>query len=461
MLIYSLILLAAFVIDLALAASRRGQQRRFELNAGLILIASFYSYTAALPVSRILLKTQPVQSSTDDEFMFNSLLAALGLTVGLFLCPQYGADAPRRSALWSSEGTRSRGSLRAGTMIAIVTITISGAFIYFWSNAQFSVDKLAGAYGVDNGITSENVTVLDTLLVPLAIAAMLHGLYAIRVRALKGPAVIAMNLLCVGLLFIFLLQGHRNLMIFLGLSALAIRLYGKPIQLTRFVVTGMLTLVAFYTIGIIRNWGWFQLNEVTFGDTAVDPLNGELGASYSVYEKLQETGVADSLQFGRTYVIDAAVNLIPQQLWRNRPPSPAVRFSRAYFQTDTLPSGLGFSPLVESMINFSTYGIPVVFALTAFVFVRLDQWARAYSRTGILISCILLPSIVNWNRIDFAACEKMFLVYCAFLWGLDKFFYSSAPANAPSALRLTPVAENGLLYVGGGLLLENERAPSV
>ena len=296
--------------------------------------------------------------------------------------------------------------------------------------SAFSLDKLAGIYGAENNVTTENQTIIDTLLVPLAIAAVLHGIYAVQVRALKGSMVTVMKILGCVLFAMFLIQGHRNLMIYLGLSVLALIKYRRPVRLAPFAITVLVSIVGLYMIGIVRNWGWLHLDEVSVSEDAMDPLRGELGASFSVYEKFQQLDDQEPLKFGSTYAIDSVINLVPQQLWRGRPPSPATRFSQAYFGTDNLTEGLGFSPLVESLINFSTFGIPFVFSITAFIFIRVDRWARLNSRVGILISCVLLPTIVNWNRIDFAATEKMFLVYAAFIWGLDKLFYTRAPAGA-------------------------------
>jgi hypothetical protein len=182
-----------------------------------------------------------------------------------------------------------------------------------------------------------------------------------------------------------------------------------------------------------------RLDEVTVSERSTDPLRGELGASFSVYQKLPAVSAGEDLQMGRTYTIDSAINLVPQQIWRSRPPSPAVKFSIVYYGTEFLESGLGFSPLVEAIMNFSRVGILPIFAFTAILFVSVDRWARRSGRVGILIACILLPSIVNWNRIDFAATTKMFLVYSAFLWGLDKIFYISSAFAIRRAPLIRPV----------------------
>jgi hypothetical protein len=427
MLIYALLLFCIFVLDLTILLTRHQRTLRFQLNAGLILVMSFFFYTAALPISRLVLRTQSSDVGTDEGFMFNSLLAALGLTLGL-LASRLAKSHP--NVKWV-DGSQSRTKLRRATMVLTVTFAIFSACYYFLYHAGFSLDVLAGAYGADNSITNENVTIVDTLLLLFAISAVLHYLYAVKVRALKKGATVAiMNALCLVLFAMFFIQSHRNLMLFMGLSALGLWYYGRPIRLATFATVAALSIVAFYTIGIVRNWGWAQLDQVTIGESALDPLHGELGVPFGVYEKLPYRANSESLELGRTYTIDAAVNLVPQQLWRGRPPSPAEEFSREYFNTDSLPEGLGFSPLVESIINFSSYGVFFVFALAAFIFIRLDQWARrAHRRVGVLISCILLPTIVNWNRIDFAACSKMFLIFCAFFWGLDKLLYSPVRAG--------------------------------
>ena len=434
MLTYSFILVLMLALELGIIAKRSGGRFTYHLNAGLVLVTSFFAYTVSLPFSRLVLGTRPLVDSTELSFMFHSLLAALGLAFGLLAYPRSTPAARAHANSWRTMSLLARSTIRRGLMVPTVTLAVGAGCVYFLSHAQFSIDTLAGAYnaqGGQNDITTENVTVLDTLLIPLAIVAALHGMYAIKVRALRGLGALVINVLCLGLLGMFLIQGHRNLMIFLGLSVLGLKQHGRPIRLATFAVAAILAIVAAYSIGIVRNWGWLQLDQVIVSSEAMDPLNGELGAPFSVFAKYQEIGTTGSLRFGGTYVTDTAINLVPQQIWRNRPSSPAVTFSQAYFGTTNLSSGLGFSPLVESILNFSSYGVIFVFAVTAMIFVWLDEWARTRGRVGTLISCALLPSIVNWNRIDFAACCKMFLVYAAFIWILDKIFYSSVAAKSP------------------------------
>lgn len=434
MLLYTLILISAFVLDLVILLRRYEKTNRFRLNAGLVLVTSFYAYTAALPFSVFVLGAEPAANNVYRTYMLDSVLAVLGLSIGLAIGPQaavrarHGRPGRRRTAGDNVE------VVRGDLMVLTVALTTLAACLYFAYHASFSLDNLAGAYGGGQTITNENVTIVDTLLIPLAISAMLHYMYALKLSRLKGLAIVFLNSLCLLLFAMFFIQGHRNLMLFIGLSAIGLKYYNRPIRLAPFAIIGLLSIIGLYAIGIVRNWGWFQIDQVVVGNDAIDPLHGELGAPYSVYEKLQEGFADQSLLFGRTYTVDFLINLIPQQLWRNRPPSPAVRFSQTYFETDNLTSGLGFSPLVEALINFSRYGIPMVFAVTALGFVWLEYWAGFHKRLGILISSILLPSIVNWNRIDFAACGKMFLVYCAFLWGLDKLFYS--PISVPPRERM-------------------------
>ena len=444
MLIYGVILVSFLALQLAILLRRHERAGRFQLNAGLVLVTSFFAYTVALPFSRVVLGTESSGGDVERDYMINSLLAALGITIGLFMCPS-PKPAEDTKEFWRVQGLLSRSQIGRGLMVLTVTLTLGATFFYILSQVGYSLYRLAGAYGAGEN-SGDNATLIDTLLVPFAIAAVLHYLYAARTGAVKGAGVTLIKMMCFALFAMFFAQGHRNLMLYLGLSALALRLYRRPVRLGIFAILMIVSVMGLYAIGIVRNWGWTQIDEVAIAESAFDPLHGELGTPFSVFDKLQEGRGDDSLLMGRTYTLDSVVNLVPQQLWRDRPPSPAVQFSRNYFGTDDLPSGLGYSPVIEALINFSIYGIVVVFAITTVLFIRLDQWLRRQSRIGVLISCLLLPTIVNWNRIDFAASSKMFLIYAAFIWGLDKLFYApyevTATARPTTALPLR-YAERG------------------
>jgi hypothetical protein len=431
MIIYALILISFLALDLTILLVRIERARRFQMNAGLVLVTSFFAYTVPLPFSRLLLGTESSGSDVESGYMICSLLAALGLTIGLLMCPQSPSVAENAQAFSRAQSLRSRWQIGRGLMVVTVALTLGTTCFYILYHAGFSLERMAGAYlvGIDS---DDSVTVVDTLIIPFAIAAALHFMHAARTGAVKGTSVVFMKALCFVLFAMFLSQGHRNLMLYLALSILALRTYGRPIRLGSYAIAVIVSVVGLYAIGIVRNWGWVQIDQVAIDKNAFDPLRGELGTTFSVYEKLQEGRGDDSLLMGRTYTLDTVLNLVPQQVWSSRPPSPAIQFSRNYFGTDDLPSGLGYSPVIEAIINFSTYGIVFVFAITTVLFIRLDGWLRRKSRVGVLTSCLLLPTIVNWNRIDFATCLKILLIYAAFFWGLDKLFYSPDEAVAPA-----------------------------
>jgi hypothetical protein len=108
------------------------------------------------------------------------------------------------------------------------------------------------------------------------------------------------------------------------------------------------------------------------------------------------------------------VNLVPKALWGNRPPGPAIEFSMSYFKINKendLEFGLGYSPLVECITNFSNYGVPFFFLLFSLFFHYICyQFKNTNNPFYESLYFVLSPIIINYNRIDFATTFKMFIV---------------------------------------------------
>jgi hypothetical protein len=149
-------------------------------------------------------------------------------------------------------------------------------------------------------------------------------------------------------------------------------------------------------------------SELAFVVRTLDPLNGELGTSYSVVGRaLQKGGEVEKL-WGRTYFVDPFFNMAPRSWWPNRPDNIAVEFSKSYFNTNELTEGLGFSPILEAYVNFGEIGIIGVFAVIFLIISRFDNSHKLGHIGHIMIMSFAMPIIVNWNRIDMSTTLKMY-----------------------------------------------------
>ena len=61
-----------------------------------------------------------------------------------------------------------------------------------------------------------------------------------------------------------------------------------------------------------------------------------------------------------------------------------------------------------------------MFALFAFAVVAVGNYLRVRGRWGLLSYAMMMPMIINWNRIDSNASFKMFAVYVGFFIVFDK-----------------------------------------
>lgn len=73
------------------------------------------------------------------------------------------------------------------------------------------------------------------------------------------------------------------------------------------------------------------------------------------------------ISYGRTY-LDSIVGLVPTFIYPDRPEDTAVKFAADMIQGYHGGVGLGFSPIAEAIVNFSTIGIVFQFVIFAVVF---------------------------------------------------------------------------------------------
>jgi hypothetical protein len=406
-------LLFCIVTALALftASKRHSSQRHWELSPEIIMVISFFLYTSAMPASRMLWGTEAMP--LDIPFMQTHLLANLGLLVGLvagkLLSPpkaqikQYQPLPPARVAM-----------LATGALIVFL------GYIYY--SVGFSVANMFRPYGFET--TLNEISTVDTLMEPAVCVFVLHCYLGAFILRNRKPWLHRYVLAIAGVIaVVFLVRGMRNPAQILWLPIFAIAFRKRRIPVFKATAAVLIAFVIFSVVASVRNFGILSEDKATINSNTLDPLHGELGTSYNVFTIFDSLGYGNDLQYGKTYTVDLGVNLVPHALWPNRPPSTAIKFSMRYYQTENLTEGLGFSPVVEALVNFSEGGLPIVFAAFAFGVVALANILPAKGRWGMLCYAMMLPMLVNWNRIDSNASFKMFAVYCGFAIALDWILY--------------------------------------
>lgn len=437
------------VFGFLLARVRESGRHEWRLTPELALVASYFCYTSAMPVSRFFWGT--AGEDLDIGFLQAHILGGLGLVCGLFIGQQLAPQLPRPRR---SIPMTSLSPLRCVAFATAASLAMAG-YVYYSVGLDFS--NLFKPYGFEQSVI-QGTSTFDTLLTPAAIATLLccyNGAlaHAPRKRWLRRLVLVLVLIVTVT----FLVRGNRNVTLILWLPIAALAFAGRRLPILKTGIIALSAFVLYSAVAVTRNVGLAAADELPIGLDNMDPLHGELGTSYNVYSIHDSIASQSSLRYGGTYIVDFALNLVPRALWPNRPSSTAVKFSMAYYETDVLEFGLGYSPVVEAITNFSTAGILPVFALFSAAIVFLARYLRTKGRWGLLAYSMLLPVLVNWNRIDSNAAGKIFLVYLLFFVVVDILMYKAGGRLRSHRVRPGPSLHYAPVALAGSQVSGSER----
>ena len=431
-LLYYMVFCAVMFGALLLARIPGPAGPQWQLTPEFTLAASFLFYTSAMPISRVFWGTPG--TDLDIAFLQTHTLAGLGIICGLYMGKYL---APERLRPERSGPPNPMSPIRCVAFAGSAFLAVGG-FIY--SRVGFDVSNLLTPYGFEQSIsTSATGSTFEILAIPVAIATFVSCYYGAFFR---HPPILWLRRLVIALTILFtaalLVRGSRNLTVIVWAPIAVLALRGRRLPILKSVLVAAAAFFVFSAVAVIRNVGFGEAESQTVTSDNLDPLRGELGTSYNVYTIFDSIATAEDLRYGGTYVIDFVANLVPRVFWPNRPNSTAVKFSMLYYQTDTLEFGVGFSPVVEALTNFSIVGILPVFAAFSLLVVIAARYLRSKGRWGYLSYSMMVPMLVNGNRIDSNASGKMFLVYVLFFVVLDRLLYS-----VPADWGLRPVRAAG------------------
>ncbi len=412
---------------------------RFELTPATALIFFSFLYNSAKPISIIFFDspTTPLV----EPFLIANILAAVGCLVGLGIYTSIHARP--RSAQQNVFKIRNNRVLFAPLILALSVPLL----IFAWSRYQlldYNLANIFSAYGFEGGaVTDQNV--FQVLSGQFGISAALYGfcVYYVQHRFKKRGTYLWAALI-VAIAGFFLIRGSRNFAIMALLPAAAIVLYGRSIPVFRATALVVVTFVAFQFLAYARNFGInnvARMSSLELADFAPD--NSELGTSFNVFSIYDQIGHYYDRKYGSTYTIDALINLIPRGLWKNRPYSMSEDFTRAYLNSENVSEGFGFSPIVEAIVNFGYWGIPFVFLIAAYFVCSLSDFLLSRGSYSALLSwAMMIPLIINWNRIDFSTTSKMYLIFFSLFISYDlisvRYFKQRSSANRSRKPQIHP-----------------------
>ena len=353
-----------------------------------------------------------------------NILAGLGMLVGLYL----------GGRLVSQTGTpeiRSQSApLPAGRCIIIAVASLVGAFAYALFSVGMQVSNLFAPYGFEATLNDTPGT-LDTLAYAIVDGCVIHSYLVASTHHSKSKQlkrfVLAIACLISALM---LIRGFRNNVVILMLPIIGMTLQNRRLPLLRTLAVVVGGFLLFSLVAAERNFG---LTEGRNGNVAVsyDPLGGELGTTFNVYAVSADIFVRPGSRVRKNLCYEFRNELDTPGAMAEQAPFAGRGVFTKILQHRPTPFWPRILPVVEAITNFSVYGVPFVFAMAGVAVVLLAGYFRRKRGWGTLSYWMMLPMILNWNRIDFSATGKMFLVYVTLFIILDLVVYRSVKAGRP------------------------------
>lgn len=147
---------------------------------------------------------------------------------------------------------------------------------------------------------------------------------------------------------------------------------------------------------------WIQNNFSL--DWFIPGKNEFAGPYFTLLYSLQYSWPKEAPLLGTTY-LQAIPNLLPRSLYPGEKPLGISQIFAIFIHQEYMPTresviGWGYSPVAEAYNNFGFLGPFIVF----FIFTLCWEWVsrlRFKGKKGLIIYSLLIPQVLNLNRIDF------------------------------------------------------------
>ncbi|MDB5231200.1 MAG: hypothetical protein JWN76_2005 [Chitinophagaceae bacterium] len=416
--LFFLIIGSTISLLVVLKIERLLRHKAFTLTPFLVLVVAFFLYSISLPISRIFFRSTNIKS--DDEFILLNSLAFLGVIIGLYLFYKIKDFKP------TAYNYKKDLVENTNTLIIFLVISLLFAFQLYkiFRNLDWNFAAFFMPYGYEAQLgNGKEMSSAESTIEIVLIAAVNVGFSLAQKNKKK---VLKFFTCLIGILFavIMLIRGSRNIAGMMMAPIAYSFFLGKEFSIRKLVLGILLIYFSVYAIGVVRSVGFAKISNIEYSYQMFDPNTQEFGTGASVFSTWYESRDRQHSYFGYTYFITPFVNLIPINLWPERPQGPAIQMSMDYYGVKNvidLPYGLGFSPLVEAVMNFGYIGIMPVFFLFTIILCRYYLYLyRQYNAWSLACAGFLIPIVLNWNRIDFATCFKIYMIFhvSAYLFSL-------------------------------------------
>lgn len=404
--IFLLVISFFALFSLLLIQSHGSRRLTFHFNSELVLIIAFYFHSSSLPVSRIFFNSIP--GKYDIYYIISVSFCWFFLYLGVLF---YKINFKKKKTSIELK-TNNFNSIIA---ILVLLFIASYQFYNIIKYTGFDFFSLLKPYGFESTLLeNSDKSIFDSfselILISTSNLIFSYAYYNDKkfLKYFSSSIILLFSLILV-------IRGSRNVASMMLFPFIFTIMRYRSFSIYRVITFAILFYLLGYSVGVIRNAGFGEIANLNFEYSVFDPLAQEFGTNYSLFTKWIESSSNQELAFGRTYIIDPVVNLIPYKIWPNRPQGPAIQFSMVYFgasNVSDLKEGLGFSPIIESFMNFSYFGIFPVFLIFPFVFCKYSHFLfRHKSHKNNVLSGFLILIVLNWFRIDFATIFKIFSIF--------------------------------------------------
>ncbi len=370
------------------------KELKFKINLQFVFLFAFTLYSIPIEFSKIFYNSNWTQF--DLYFLILNIIALLGFT-NIYRNNKYVNYKPK--------------NFHYNNKLFIIIFSLL-VFSFFMFRSMYYLDfsfaNIFKAYLIEGDKFDEEKSTLDVIILFITCSTSFFYNALIDSMNFKKITSIIYKLPIIIIFLFLLLRGGRNPVLFFILPILIFYYLNYKIHL-KYVLILIIFLFPFtHFIAVVRNFGIEKISSYSDWNANYDPLYAEFGTPYRVLEFYYKSN-NHRFYFGKSIFFDPIINLVPIELWPNRPLTIATQFTLDNTKTDSKAWGLGFSPILEALMNFGIIGIFLWFFILRNTFIRIDNLTK--STNYLLFSYILIfPILINLQRIDFAVCIKIYLI---------------------------------------------------
>lgn len=377
--------------------------KRIKISLSLIFLIAFTLYSIPVEFSKIIYNNP--WTSFDHYFISLNILAILGFILGNF------------STRIKIQEYNFNISFNNSNIIIIFSLFI---FFVFFERQLYYLDynvlNIFKAYLIESDKFENEKSTLDVILLSITSSTALF--YYIIIRKINNKKLFVIYLFPIVIIAFFLIvRGGRNPFLIFTLPLIISEIINKKISLKYILIAILILFPLTHFIAVVRGYGFEKILEYSSFNANYNPVDSEFGAPYRVLKIYYEGVINYPLQYGKTYIFDPIINLFPREIFPSRPLTIATRFSIDYFMNSKEMFGLGFSPILEIILNFTFIAILPFFCLFRYILKKLDNMSLD-TKFKYFAYLLLFPIIINFQRIDFAVCVKLYLIELFWILGL-------------------------------------------